>query len=443
MKPAYVKNFSFLLLVSILLCQLTVILYAENDTDFPDTSKARATCVYNLNTDKNIYSTNLDQRLFPAGAVKMMTGLIACEMLEGRLSESVTITEEMLSKVSGANIKLKAGMSVTVENLLYVVLCGGGNDAAAAIATLCASDIDAFVSIMNSKAKEWGMSNTKFTNPIGLDDKNMYSTLADIMVLAKKASQNPTYLKASSAMSYIYTPIGTTDEIKFFNRNALISTYYALEYRNPNAQGLISGSTDLGGYCVITFFQRKSTSYICAVMGASSDDESIYSYKIANELIDYTLEKFDYLKIAESGRQVGKIPVELAMPQGEDEQVAIPCAIKDDVYSLTYRGIKETDIQYRCYFHKDKLTAPVTVGEVVGGVDIIYNGEVIGQAKLITSKGIQESKMLLFLDTLKNFFSGRMFIFSVLFFILIFGIYYYFDIFKHKRHNVKKINYFK
>ncbi len=444
MKKTAVKIFSFLLMLCIIIFQFSFVLLAKEDSGIPDTSKAGAVCLYNLNTDKNVYASNLNQRLFPTGAVKMMTGLLACEMLSERMSEAVLITEQMLHGAVGANVKLKAGMSVTVENLLYGVLCGGGNDAALALATLCSGSADAFVAQMNSKALEWGLKNTHFTNPTGIDDQDMYSTLSDIMILAKRAAQSSTYLKISSAMSYIYTPIGTSEEIKFYNRNALISNFYSQKYRNPNAQGLICGNTDLGGYCVISFAEKKGTSYICAVMGGVADDNDIYSYKIANSLFDYAFDNLQYAKIAESGMKVCEIPTEFSMPQSGGEQASVACVIKNDVYALTYKQVDvDSDLQYEYYLHNDSLCAPMAGGVVVGGVDILYNGEIIGQAKLVTSKSVEASGILLFLNSLREFFSGRAFVISLLSFIVLFFIYCHFFASRLKRREVKKIKEFK
>ena len=128
--------------------------------------------------------------MFPGSSVKMMTGLIACEMLGTRLDEVVEITDELIKGAQGWNIKLKAGMRVTVKDLLYGVLCGCGNDATTAIATLCSGGVNSFVEYMNIKAESLGMKNTHFTNPTGIDDSLMYSTLSDIMIIAKEVCKN-------------------------------------------------------------------------------------------------------------------------------------------------------------------------------------------------------------------------------------------------------------
>ena len=200
MKYKLIRFISLVLLTSLLVVSLSFEAYA-NTPEVPDTSNAEFVYLYNTNTQKVIYSKNSTKKLFPGSAVKIMTGLIACEMLGDRLNDTLIITEEMLANVQGNNVKLRAGMRVTVEDLLYGVLCGGGNDASQAAATLCSGDIYTFVHAMNAKAKSLGMKNTFFTNPTGLDDEEMYSTLSDIIILAREAANNPLYLKISSAVS--------------------------------------------------------------------------------------------------------------------------------------------------------------------------------------------------------------------------------------------------
>lgn len=440
MNGVKLKLFSLLVTVVMLFSVLTVFVSAD---DAPNTSKAEAVCLYNTNTDKNILSDGMQKKIFPGGAVKMMTGLIACEMLSERLDEKIVITEEMLSGATGYSIKLKAGMSVSLENLLYGVLCANGNDATLALSTICGGSVEAFVGMMNVKASEWGLKNTYFTNPTGLDDSDMYSTLADIMMLAKIAYKNELYLQVSSAMSYVYKPEGTDTEIKFFNRNALISTFYDSHgYRNLYASGLIASTTELGGYSVITYAEKKGTGYICAVMGAEADDGAIYSYEIANNLIKYAFENYSYTLIAESGQYVCDAPVRLALPSAKSDKTYVECVIQEDVYVLTKNDItKDSDLKYRYYFHSEITDAPISAGDILGGVDIIYNGEILGTARLVASENVEASGMLRTLDRLKNFFTGRIFWLCVLFFAVMLGIYYYITVKRFKRKKVKKLKY--
>ena len=437
MKKTIALIFSFILVLASLCSALSA---SALSPTVPDTSNAYAVCLYNVNTEQSIYGKNLHEKIFPGGAVKMMTGLIACEMLSDRLDDRITVTPQMLEGVSGNNIKLKEGMSVTVENLMYGVLCAGGNDAACVLSIACKGSIDAFVRLMNTKAKEWGLENTHFTNPTGLDDPDMFSTLSDIMVIAKKAYENELYLDISSAMSYVFTPAGESEEIKIFNRNALISTFYASGYRNPNCMGLISSNTELGGNCVITYAQKKDTGYICAVMRASEDDDKVYSYEIANSLLKYAFDNFYYLRIAESDQYVCDIPVSFAMPNEDGEEYRLKCVIQNDVYALTNSSIDvQNDLKYRYYFHNEDINAPITAGDIVGGVDIIYDGEVLGTARLVAAEDVTENGMLVILEKMKLFFLGREFWLFVVFFVIIVALYCFHIRRKLQRKRVKHI----
>jgi len=331
---------------------------------------------------------------------------------------------------------------VIVENLLYGVLCGGGNDASLVLATLCSGSITTFVEQMNATAEAWGLKNTYFTNPTGLDDKNMYSTLGDIMTIAKRAYQNEKYIEFSSATSYIYTPIDSEEQIKIFNRNCLISTYYAYGYKNPNAVGLIAGNTDLSGYSAITYAERGSSGYICAVMNAVEKDGVIYSFELVNKLLSYAFGSFSYIKIAEKGQYVCDTEVLFTMPRSENQDVTLNCVIKDDVYALTAADIDpKYDLKYRYYFHYDDLRAPITEGMIIGGVDIIYNGEIIGNAPIVAQSDVEASKLLISLHDLRSFFSSTFFLFSLLYLIIGLVGYYYFSVLRFRKRNSKRINY--
>ena len=202
-----------------------------------------------------------------------------------------------------------------------------------------------------------------------------------------------------------------------------------------------SGATDNSGYCVITYSERNGTAYICAVMGATEDDEHIYSYKITNELLDYVFEKRVFKKLAEKNTLVCSVDVKYVMPDEQGTPVKLNCYIKEDVYALTYRNIDvEKDIEYRYYFHRDELVAPIREGAIVGGVDIVYGDEVIGSTYLFAGGSLEPSGIIYQIDRLKNFFSGPFFIGSAVSFLILCALYFYFFEYNKGRFSpVKKI----
>ena len=435
--------FSLFLLASLIFTGVFSLNTVALEPTLPDTSKAENIFLYNTNTDKIIYSKNLNKKIFPGSAVKIMTGLIICERFYDSLDEQITITQEMIDSSTGWNIKLKAGMTVSIENLLYGLLCGGGNDATIALAIHCSGSVDRFVDDMNAKASALKMKNTYFTNPTGIDDPLMYSTAADVLILAKEAYKNDLYLDISSAMSYVYTPKGTSEEIKFFNRNALISNFYAIGYRNLNAYGMISGNTTSGGYCTVTYSEKNGTGYLCATMNASADDDNIYSYSIINSLLDFAFDNYSYIQIAKKDEFICTVDTRFALPDN-NSNAKIKCVIMDDVYTLTYKDINvETDLDYRYYLYSDVLDAPIENGIIIGGVDILYGNEVIGNAFLVTDDEIASSGILIGLNNLKIFFTGRFFLISLCIAIISLLIYKRIELMLLRKGNRKSKNYSK
>lgn len=418
MKVCSIRILTLFLIFSLFFAVILTPKTLAESPSIPDTSNAEYVFLYNVNTDKMIYSKNAAQRMFPGSAVKIMTGLIICEKFGTQLDEKVTVTQEMIDLSVGGTIKLEEGMIVTVKDLLYGMLCGGGNDATVALAIYCSGSVQQFVNDMNDKAKSLKMNNTYYTNPTGLDDSSMYSTVSDILILAKEAYKNELYIDVSSAMSYVYTPQGTNDEIKIFNRNALISNFYALGYRNLNAYGLISGNTSLGGYCTVTYSEINGTGYLCGAMNAKGDSDEIYSYTIVNSLLDYAFDNYSYVQIAEKNKFICTVNTKFALPENKKDAV-VRCVIMNDVFTLTHNDVDlENKLEYRPYFYTEPLAAPVEQGVIVGGVDILYGGEVIGNAFLITEDSVEASNLLIVLDSLKSFFTGRFFILSVCFSII-------------------------
>ena len=135
--------------------------------------------LYNLNDDTILYEKNKDQKVSIASLTKMMTALVAIENIED-LNKKVTFVKsdyDKLIEMDATGSSLDKSKSYTYEDLLYGLILESGADCANALARLVAGNEKDFVKMMNAKAKELGMNNTSFANPIGMDDKNNYSTV--------------------------------------------------------------------------------------------------------------------------------------------------------------------------------------------------------------------------------------------------------------------------
>ena len=124
-----------------------------------------AAVVMEESTQTILYSKNMDQALYPAAAVKIMTILVCLE--NSSLTDQVTMTETGVSGVTdgGASISAQLDEVLTMEQCLYAIMLVSANDVALQVAEHVGGSVDGFVEMMNQKAQSLGCTNTLFTNP--------------------------------------------------------------------------------------------------------------------------------------------------------------------------------------------------------------------------------------------------------------------------------------
>ena len=404
-----------------------------------DSDSAEAIYLYSYDSKSVLYSKNEKKPLSPASTVKIMTGLIACEKLSNRLDEKITVTVEMLDGHSGVSMGLKEGSTYFVRDILYGAICGGCNDAAQVLAILCSGSVEEFVLDMNEYATLLDMTSTIFKNPTGLDANGAQTTIFDIAILSKVAARNNLYMQISSAKNYTYKNADGQDTV-IYNRNALISHFTATQYLNDNANGLIAGSTENGGYVVSTLARVNGMSYLCIVMGADRGGNEIYSYKIANDLIAKAASQFGYVKIRSKNEKVSTLPVDCVLTT--DKETNISCILEDDIYAYIPKNIDlKKRLEYRVYFHNTSLVAPINEGDVLGGLNIYLDGKLIGSARIISGSSVEENSFLIFMKDMKSFLVSRYFLIFILAAAPSLAIFLYVDYMKCRRKNVRYIKF--
>ena len=404
--------------------------------DIPSASGVRYAYLYNIEYDKVIFQKgSVTDKISPAATVKIMSGLIAIKSLGARLDENVTITYNMIRNVEGYTVGFKVGDTVKVRDVLYGLVCGGGNDAAFIVAHLCSGSVEAFVEEMNAEAKAIGMENTVYKNVTGIDEHGMVITVKDIALLSTIAIKTPMFVEMSSATEYRYKVLGSDEERVMSNRNALISNYSAIGYKNKYVKGLNSGMTSNGGYCLSAYATDEKNSLLCIVMGGEvSLSGKISSYTVANELIDYGLNNFEYIKIASKGDRISSLPVDLALPTNGSQTVMVDCVLDRDVYAYTSKNIDyKQALTYKVYFHNDMLVAPVEMDKVVGGVGIFYEGECLSEAKLVAAESVKESQLLVVLKQMKDIILSRRSILFIVTLITFLTVFFLIRFIKRKR----------
>lgn len=182
---------------------------------FADTIVSEYGVVIDVENSTILAQKNAGTRISPASMTKVLTLLTAADALglEGEdwagspvLDDTFTITIE-ITDYSFSNdcscVGFEVGEKVTVRDLFYGTILPSGADAAVGLACYVAGSHEEFVEMMNRKAESLGLSETShFTNCVGLYDENLYSTVYDIAVILKTASDNPFCRDVLSARAY-------------------------------------------------------------------------------------------------------------------------------------------------------------------------------------------------------------------------------------------------
>ena len=175
----------------------------ENDLALEGVELSGSACgaLYAVSERKLLFARGMYDKIYPASITKLMTALLAYE--NGNMDDVVTISWEDLELESGSQvIGLKIGDQVRLGDLTAAMLVHSGNDAAQAIARHIGGSQQAFVSMMNDRARELGATGTHFMNPSGLHDPEHYTTVYDIYLMLNEISKYESFINTSQIRVY-------------------------------------------------------------------------------------------------------------------------------------------------------------------------------------------------------------------------------------------------
>ena len=228
----------------------------------------RGAIVVDAHTAKILYENHATTYCYPASITKLMTLLVVLDQIgAGKIhfSDPVKINRE-IAKIGGSQIWLDPRESgkFTVDDLLYAMLVHSANDAAYALALHVAGSRDAFVAMMNRKARELGMNATTYHSPHGLPPSDGsqpdISTPYDIAILCLAV------LRHQETLRY------TSTELKYIrDGETMLSTRNALARRvdgYPGCDGLKTGYHRMGGWSLAATARHNGQRVIAVALGA-------------------------------------------------------------------------------------------------------------------------------------------------------------------------------
>ena len=229
--------------------------------------------VLDRETGKPVYEKNADAKAYPASLTKMMTTLVALEQI-GDLAEQAPVDLDTYRQMVTANASM-AGFHgrepVTYRDLLYGTILPSGGEAANSLAVNTAGSVDAFVGLMNEKADELGLAGTRFTNPEGLQDRDQYTTAADMAKLLDRALDNG-HFRALLTKESFRTSATPDHPDGILLQSTVLSRLSGVNEEGFRILGGKSGTTYEAGECWATLAEKNGKEYIAVVMGAPLRD---------------------------------------------------------------------------------------------------------------------------------------------------------------------------
>lgn len=249
---------------------------ALTDEDLERTVFARGCVLIDASDPETpLYAKNPDAPIIPASTTKIMTCILAIEMA-GDLNAAVVVPDEA-ARLGGSNSRmgLVRGESLPMRDLLYGLMLVSANDAALAIACHLAGSAEDFAALMNGKAAALGMEDTRFAAPSGVYRSGYTSTAHDMARLTAYAMRNGTFRQIVSAAEYTVPANGVRrHELHLVNSNRLISDPGTSSYYYEYAIGGKTGTTTVGGKCLVAVAERDGAVLIASLMGARDEKRS-------------------------------------------------------------------------------------------------------------------------------------------------------------------------
>lgn len=402
--------------------------FKVNAAFVPDIDTVYSDGVYmvNLDTGITVFARNENQRYYPGSIVKIMTAVIVmenCADLDAKVKITYAATDEFWgndkNKWGASNAALEAGQTnISYRDCLYALMLASACEAANILALNIAGSIEGFTSLMNAKAKALGCLDTHFSNAHGLWEAETYTTPYDMYLITRYAYDNVAgFMEICDTQSYSF-PANTynPDGYVKYTTNPLItpSSDFYLDY----AHGVKTGSMDeyyddLGTHdgfrCLVTTAQKNGYTYMLVTMQAPFYSESGTSYNFAAEdhvnLYEWAFDSFVYQTVVEEN----EICKELDVQQGEDNRLQLITA--DSFATLLPRELADAisaggsgPLQRKVTLMYDEIVAPVYKGELMGQLEVVYQGETIVTINLVAARSIERSQIAYIADRAASLF---------------------------------------
>lgn len=347
-------------LLSVIMLAVAIPAFAQ-EKETPVEIKAKSAVLMDASTGQVLMTHNENEKVYPASVTKIMPLLLICEAIDSgkiSLSDTVTVSGTAASK-GGSQIWLKEGEQMTVDELLKATAVYSANDACTALGEYLAGSDEAFVKMLNDRAKELGMENTHFENCTGLDDttENHLTTALDVAIMSREL------LKHEIIMNYttIWMDSLRGGQTELVNTNKLVRFY-------EGATGLKTGTTSKAGCCVSASALREGTHLIAVVMGSGNSSDR---FETAKAMLNWGFANYSTVTPAIDPSLIPDVGVIGGVTESITPELP-------EINPVLIEKGRDADITQTVDLAVD-VAAPVEKGQVLGTVTFKLGDNIIGK----------------------------------------------------------------
>lgn len=387
--------------------------------------EAKSAVLMDAETGQIIYSIDADTPYPPASMSKMMTEyLVLEEIAKGNLKwddEVVASRNAATTTPEGSRVALAEGEVHSVENLFIAMAVGSANDASIALGERIAGSEEEFVKLMNEKARELGLTNSRFINATGLgrddlrpeyrpksiDGETMMSAMDSAKLARALLLDHPEVLKYTSIPNYKFRERDKGELINFnwmLEANKSVTNFRQFAY--DGLDGMKTGHTKEAGYTFTGTASRGDMRLVSVVMKTDSKEKRFFETR---KLLDYGFSNFEKKTIVPAKLELEALN---SVPIKKGVKKSVPLVTEAGMTVLAKKGTTQDKVTITAeVVDEEKLIAPIEKGTVLGMATVIYqddeNHTMEKQIPLIALEDVEKAGWFrLFFRAIRTFFAN-------------------------------------
>lgn len=361
--------------------------------------------IYDNTEDRVLLENGSNTNVSIASLTKIMTAMVIIDGTND-LDKKVTITRNMLKAVpsSALTINLKSGEVYTYRDLLYAIMLPSAADAAIALSMSYSGSINNFVNLMNKKAKDLGMQNTVFTNPIGMDNNNNRATLSDLLKLLKYALKNDTF--RTIYMTKYYT---MHNNKKIYTSLIAYNEDLGLHLDTSRMIGSKTGYTSKAGMNLSELFISHNHEIISITVGAKHNNSS-YHLRDGITIINYVDNNYDNHVLLENNALLKEIEV-------RDSTIdKYPIYSDREIIKFLKNDYNHDD--FKIEYHLPEYITYKTEKDI-GNINYYFGDELLYSQKIIIQEEIKPNFISIIKDNILYIIAGFMLLILIIVLIIL------------------------